>query len=98
MTTLFQEIQDDKTRLFEIILAASFLDIKGLYELGCYIVANKMNKKTPAQIRQLFNLEEDLTPEEVAKIRKDKASYEKLVDDGAKITPIDKIHVSGTAP
>eukprot|EP00831_Metopus_contortus_P013959 TRINITY_DN1571_c0_g1_i1.p1 TRINITY_DN1571_c0_g1~~TRINITY_DN1571_c0_g1_i1.p1 ORF type:complete len:170 (+),score=29.44 TRINITY_DN1571_c0_g1_i1:198-707(+) len=57
-------IEVDQEILFEIILAANYLDIKSLLELGCATVAAMMKGKTPEQIRQLFKIEKDFTPEE----------------------------------
>ena len=57
-------IEVDQEVLFELILAANYLDIKPLLELGCASVAAMMKGKTPEQIRTLFHIENDFTPEE----------------------------------
>ncbi|KIM77970.1 hypothetical protein PILCRDRAFT_824953 [Piloderma croceum F 1598] len=61
----------DQGMLFEIILAANFLDIKSLLDLGCKTVANMIKGKTAEEIRKLFNIVNDFTPEEEAQIRKE---------------------------
>ncbi|KAJ1975893.1 hypothetical protein H4R35_002942 [Dimargaris xerosporica] len=57
--------------LFEIILAANFLDIKPLLNLGCKSVAKMLKGRTPEEIRSTFNIPNDFTPEEEEQIRKE---------------------------
>jgi len=64
-------IQVDQEMLFEIILAANYLDIKPLLDVGCKTVANMIKGKTPEQIRNLFNIQNDFTPEEEEQIKKE---------------------------
>ncbi|MCO5591526.1 hypothetical protein L7F22_045511 [Adiantum nelumboides] len=64
-------IQVDQEMLFEIILAANYLDIKPLLDVGCKTVANMIKGKTPEEIRKLFNIANDFTEEEEAQIRKE---------------------------
>ncbi|TPX72115.1 hypothetical protein SpCBS45565_g00717 [Spizellomyces sp. 'palustris'] len=65
-----QFIKVGNEELFEIILAANYLDIKPLLDLGCKTVANMIKGKTPEQIREMFNIENDFTPEEEDQIRR----------------------------
>ena len=54
--------------LFELILAANYMDIKSLLDLTCAKVASMIKGKTPEQIRKTFNIRNDFTPEEEAQI------------------------------
>jgi len=65
----FMEV--DQETLFEIILAANYLDIKPLLDVGCKTVANMIKGKSPEEIRKTFNIVNDFTPEEEAQIRKE---------------------------
>ena len=58
----------DQEILFELILAANYLDIKPLLELACAKVASLIKNRTIPEIRKFFNIENDFTPEEEAQI------------------------------
>lgn len=55
--------------MFELILAANYLDIKDLLDLGCKTIANSIKGKTPEEIRKLYNIISDFTPEEEEQVR-----------------------------
>ena len=58
----------DQEVLFELILAANFLDIKSLLELACAKVASMIKGMSIQETRKFFNIENDFSPEEEAQI------------------------------
>ncbi|CAH2036329.1 unnamed protein product [Thlaspi arvense] len=59
----------DQSTIFNLILAANFLNIKTLLDFTCQFVADTMIKgKTVEEIRKTFNIENDFTAEEEAQI------------------------------
>ena len=62
---------DDKL-LFDLILAANYLEITPLLDLECQSVANYIKEcKTPQEIRRRFNISNDFTPEEEREVQKE---------------------------
>lgn len=61
----------DQDTLFSLILASNYLDIKPLLDLTCQTVANSIKGKTPEQVRQIFNIKNDFTPEEEEQVRRE---------------------------
>tara|TARA_B110000503_G_C6930350_1_gene322526 strand:- start:190 stop:609 length:420 start_codon:yes stop_codon:yes gene_type:complete len=59
-------VQLDQEVLFELILAANFMDIKSLLELSCAKVASLIKGMTIIETRKFFNIENDFSPEEEA--------------------------------
>jgi S-phase kinase-associated protein 1 len=61
----------EQVMLFELILAANYMDIKPLLDLTCATVASMIKGKTPDDIRATFNIKNDFTPEEEAQVREE---------------------------
>ena len=59
-------INIDQTTLFNLILAANYFDVKSLLDLGSAKIASLIKGKSPAEIRTIFNIENDFSPEEEA--------------------------------
>ena len=59
-------IDIEQETLFEIVLAANYLDIKQLLELSCAKVASMIKGKSVQEVRNLFSIQNDFTPEEEA--------------------------------
>ncbi|VAH97693.1 unnamed protein product [Triticum turgidum subsp. durum] len=64
-------VKVDQATLFDLILAANYLNIKGLLDLTCQTVADMIKGKTPEEIRKTFNIKNDFTPEEEVEIRRE---------------------------
>jgi hypothetical protein len=54
----------DNEFLFELILAANFMDIKELLDLTCGKVAAMVRNKSTEEIRREFHIQNDFSPEE----------------------------------
>lgn len=57
--------------LFSLIIACNYLDIKCILTTCCRFVANMIHGKNPEEIRKLFNIKNDFTPEEEEQIKKE---------------------------
>ncbi|RYQ80728.1 hypothetical protein Ahy_Scaffold1g106941 isoform C [Arachis hypogaea] len=55
-------VKVDQATLFDLILAANYLNIKSLLDLTCQTVADMIKGKTPEEIRKTFNIKNDFTP------------------------------------
>ena len=66
----------DKVDLFELILAANYLDMKGLLDATCKTVANMIKGKTSDEIRKTFNIKNDFTKVEEEQMHKENGLLE----------------------
>lgn len=64
-------VKVDQATLFDLILAANYLNIKNLLDLTCQTVADMIKGKTPEEIRKTFNIKNDFTPEEEEEVRRE---------------------------
>lgn len=48
--------------------AANYLDVSDLLSSGCKAIANHIRGKTVEELRAFFNIENDFTPEEEARV------------------------------
>ncbi|KAG0054505.1 hypothetical protein BGZ83_011099 [Gryganskiella cystojenkinii] len=68
-TKFMQEVGHEM--VFDIIGAATYLDIKSLVNVGLRTMENLIRGMTPDEIRSMFNIVNDFTPEEEAQIKKE---------------------------
>ena len=61
----------DLPTLFEMILAANYLDMKDMLDLCCKVVANMIKGGTPEEIRLTFNIKDDFTESERQQVMKE---------------------------
>ena len=59
----------EKDDIFQIILAANFMQIPGLINYGCKAIAKLMNDKETEEIRKVFNMTNDFTEDEEKKFK-----------------------------
>lgn len=59
----------ERDELFDVVLAANYLNHAALLDATCQAVADKIQNKTPDEIRAEFGIENDFTPDEEAEIR-----------------------------
>ncbi|KAL3723700.1 hypothetical protein ACJRO7_035812 [Eucalyptus globulus] len=64
-------VKVDQATLFDLILAANYLNIKSLLDLTCQTVADMIKGKTPEEIRKTFSIRNDFTPEEEEEVRRE---------------------------
>ncbi|KAJ6882292.1 hypothetical protein NC651_028789 [Populus alba x Populus x berolinensis] len=63
----------DTDSLYDLLLASNYLSVEVLLGQLAQKVADMIKGKQPEEIRKLFNIKNDFTPEEEEEIRKDNA-------------------------
>jgi S-phase kinase-associated protein 1 len=56
--------------VFELVIAANYLEMRELLDLGVKTIANMIKGKDVEEIREIFGIENDFTEEEEAEIKK----------------------------
>jgi len=64
-------VKVDRVLLFELVTAANYMDIKPLLDLTCFAVAVLIKGKSAEEIRKIFNISNDYTPEEEEEVRQE---------------------------
>lgn len=64
-------VQVEQNLLFELVTAANFMDIKPLLDLTCLAVAVLIKGKQASELRAMFNISNEFTPEEEAQVREE---------------------------
>lgn len=59
-----------ETDLYHLIMAANFMDIKPLFDLMCATIACSIYHKSPQEVRQMFNIPDDISFDELDTQRK----------------------------
>ncbi|KAF5735925.1 SKP1-like protein 1B isoform X2 [Tripterygium wilfordii] len=62
-------VEVDTDQLYHLLLAANYLNIPRLLELLFQTVVDIIRGKTPEEIREVFGIKNDFTPEEEAEFR-----------------------------
>ena len=70
-------VQVEQVLLFELVTAANFMDIKPLLDLTCFAVSVLIKGKSAEEIRKIFNISSDFTPEDEAQVREENKWCEK---------------------
>ena len=65
------DLKADRAMMFDLIMAANYLNIKPLLDLLCRTVAGMISGKTVEEIREMFGIQNDFTPEEEERVRQE---------------------------
>jgi S-phase kinase-associated protein 1 len=58
-------------QLFDVVNACNFLNIEGLLDPGAETIASMIRNKSPEELRRVFDVPNDFSPEEIDRIRRD---------------------------
>lgn len=65
----FMDLEKDQETMVDLILAANYLNCQSLLNLGILKLACMIKDKEPDQVKEMFNIEKDITPEEEKQVR-----------------------------
>lgn len=77
----------EQVLLFELVTAANFMDIKPLLDLTCLAVSVMIKGKSAVELRSIFNLSNEFTPEEEAQVREENKWAEQPNSSNNNTTP-----------
>ncbi|KAM3262141.1 hypothetical protein ACQJBY_052688 [Aegilops geniculata] len=64
-------VQVDQDTLFDLMIAANYLDMQSLLDLTCKTVADQIRGRTLEEIRKKFNIVNDYTKDEEQEVRRE---------------------------
>lgn len=68
-TTFLKDADNDA--IFQMLLAANYTETKGMLDMLCCCVANKIKGKSPEELRKEFGIKKEFTEEEMKKVQKE---------------------------
>jgi S-phase kinase-associated protein 1 len=69
LTAFHNEFKNNDIQLInEVLMATNYLDIKCLFDICCQKIADVIKEKSVVELRAIFNIVNDFTPEEEARI------------------------------
>lgn len=64
-------VSEEEQRLYDVVLAANYLNVSPLLDLTCQHIASMIKGKTSEQIRDMFHIDNDMSPEETEATRRE---------------------------
>jgi S-phase kinase-associated protein 1 len=64
-------VQVEQPMLFELVTAANYMDIKSLLDLTCLAVSIYIKGKSAEELRQIFNISAEFSPEDEEQVREE---------------------------